>query len=326
MSNGKSKPSQPAIPGFSFRPLQPSDADGLIDIFLASAAFDQTTPPDQARLVGLIKQQKKLLMTNTLAAEAEDGNLAGVTFFLLQSAGQGYSVLIDGVVAPKYRHQGLGTALMDWLLAQVEAQANGKPALLRVVVEDHLKAKNILFDKAGFECRIRQYTMEIDLESFTEELFFPQGFHLEPYHKKHQEAMFQVFNLAFADHWAGNQTLESFTNRFVETSQFNPELTWLVFEGKSLAGYYLSENQTDQPEQAWLEVMAVHPDWQGKGLGSALLSDALHRYQTAGYQSAALDVEPNASARALQMYEKFGYKKQVGMNYYFKRIEGEVQV
>jgi putative acetyltransferase len=55
--------------------------------------------------------------------------------------------------------------------------------------------------------------------------------------------------------------------------------------------------------------MAIAPEWRGKGLGSALMSEALRWAERVGIEKVALSVYPgNAAAQAL--YRKFGFEEE----------------
>ena len=55
------------------------------------------------------------------------------------------------------------------------------------------------------------------------------------------------------------------------------------------------------------EPVATHPDFQGKGLGKAVMAEGLRRMKAAGMQQAILGFDPtNVAARALYTAMGFG--------------------
>jgi len=60
-------------------------------------------------------------------------------------------------------------------------------------------------------------------------------------------------------------------------------------------------------EEAHLTILAIHPDFQGQGLGKLLLSNLLELAQKRGLERATLEVGEN-NEKALNLYQKFGFK------------------
>lgn len=59
-------------------------------------------------------------------------------------------------------------------------------------------------------------------------------------------------------------------------------------------------------EEAHLTILAIHPDFQGQGLGKMLLSNLLEKAQEKGLERATLEVSEYNQV-ALNLYEKFGF-------------------
>jgi ribosomal-protein-alanine N-acetyltransferase len=60
-------------------------------------------------------------------------------------------------------------------------------------------------------------------------------------------------------------------------------------------------------EEAHITVLAVHPDHQGKGLGSLILSALLRNAKERNLERATLEVR-DSNGVALSLYEKFGFR------------------
>jgi len=54
------------------------------------------------------------------------------------------------------------------------------------------------------------------------------------------------------------------------------------------------------------EPVATHPDFQGQGLGKAVMAEGLHRMQAAGMTRAIVGFDPNNKA-ALALYTALGF-------------------
>lgn len=77
-----------------------------------------------------------------------------------------------------------------------------------------------------------------------------------------------------------------------------------AFGAKSLLGMGCAWAILDE---AHITILAVHPDYQGQGLGQALLYSLLHTAALSGLERATLEVRAS-NTPALSLYQKFGFK------------------
>jgi ribosomal protein S18 acetylase RimI-like enzyme len=79
-----------------------------------------------------------------------------------------------------------------------------------------------------------------------------------------------------------------------------------VVEARSgLVGYQIS---TQNPFGVHLARLAVHPDVQSQGIGSALIADLLQRTQAQGFTRISVNTQSDNTA-SLALYEKLGFKQ-----------------
>ncbi|RTE86839.1 MULTISPECIES: ribosomal protein S18-alanine N-acetyltransferase [Gammaproteobacteria] len=81
-------------------------------------------------------------------------------------------------------------------------------------------------------------------------------------------------------------------------------------EHDQIAGFYICQHVADE---VTLMNIAVHPKFQGKGLGSALLNDMLMRYSDFSDQEWQVNVPIYLEVResntaAIRLYERYGFK------------------
>ncbi|HSO56197.1 MAG TPA: GNAT family N-acetyltransferase [Actinomycetes bacterium] len=69
--------------------------------------------------------------------------------------------------------------------------------------------------------------------------------------------------------------------------------------------------------------MAVAAGWRGRGIGSALLAEAIDRAGKAGAHKIALQVWPHNSA-AIALYERFGFEREGYLRRHYRRRSGEL--
>jgi ribosomal protein S18 acetylase RimI-like enzyme len=69
--------------------------------------------------------------------------------------------------------------------------------------------------------------------------------------------------------------------------------------------------------------MAVAAGWRGRGIGSALLAEAIDQARTAGAHKVALQVWPH-NAAAIALYERFGFQHEGYLTRHYRRRSGEL--
>jgi ribosomal protein S18 acetylase RimI-like enzyme len=69
--------------------------------------------------------------------------------------------------------------------------------------------------------------------------------------------------------------------------------------------------------------MAVAAGWRGRGVGTALLAEAVERARKAGAHKIALQVWPH-NAAALALYERFGFRREGYLTRHYRRRSGEL--
>ena len=69
--------------------------------------------------------------------------------------------------------------------------------------------------------------------------------------------------------------------------------------------------------------MAVVAGWRGRGVGTALLAEAVERARKAGAHKIALQVWPH-NAAALALYERFGFRREGYLTRHYRRRSGEL--
>jgi ribosomal protein S18 acetylase RimI-like enzyme len=72
-----------------------------------------------------------------------------------------------------------------------------------------------------------------------------------------------------------------------------------------IVGYQIS---TSTPIGGHLARLAVMPDWQGHGIGYALLNDMLSQFERRGAQSITVNTQQDNLA-SLALYEKAGFRR-----------------
>jgi RimJ/RimL family protein N-acetyltransferase len=69
--------------------------------------------------------------------------------------------------------------------------------------------------------------------------------------------------------------------------------------------------------------MLVAAGWRGRGVGTALLAEAVRRARQAGAHKIALQVWPHNTA-AIALYERFGFQREGYLGRHYRRRSGEL--
>jgi GNAT superfamily N-acetyltransferase len=97
--------------------------------------------------------------------------------------------------------------------------------------------------------------------------------------------------------------LDEWRSLFVDGE--DPEQQVLAWHSERLVGVALGK--TFSGGMGWVSQLAVAPDQQGRGLGSALLAEALRRRLDGGATQLGLGVSA-ANPDALRLYERLGFR------------------
>lgn len=122
------------------------------------------------------------------------------------------------------------------------------------------------------------------------------GATLRPATEKDIPALVALDEAAFDPIWRNNSTV------FVAALGEYQTLVALVSE--EIVGY---EMVTLQGRQGYLARLAVHPRWQGKGIGTQLLAEAIVRLRRQGAQDISLNTQED-NQRAQKLYRRFGFR------------------
>lgn len=308
------------LPTYHWRALAPQD------IPLAREALRRGGPHiREENLARLGQLPAERLAADSVAVFTSDGSIAaaGITWVFPESENSKIGWL-EGAVHPDHTRRGLGSRLlsmqMDRAIQKAGETGNGSALTLRGACLADNPGGNRLFEKHGFSKTVTQCQMRFDLAHPLPSINLPEGMVLLPYSPERDDEMRCAFNLAFAGHWIGELDPGDWRERFIDTPQFKPELTKLALTNDMVAGFYLSEVFDDQPGQAWLEIVGVLPEWRGRGMGTALTSDALHVYRQAGFESCLLGVDDENITNAKRIYANLGFTQEKATRYFSRNV------
>ncbi|MHA7141450.1 mycothiol synthase [Arthrobacter sp. Sr33] len=258
-------------------------------------------------------------------ASHDTEELAGVAVVSLPRTGTGADNADEGeagdpgvlelVVRPTYRSQGVGTALAD------AVQAHGLPNLHAWSHGNHAAAVS-LATKNGFApvrelWRMRQTRAALEesvLAPTADQITLPDGVVLRAFQPGVDEPAWLAANRAAFAHHAeqGSTTLEDLQARMAE-DWFDPAGFLLAVRESDgqLLGFHWTKvhpRSGDHPAMGEVYVVGVTPDAQGMGLGKALTIAGIEHLHRQGLQAIMLYVDADNTA-AVALYRKLGFTR-----------------
>ena len=298
MTDHNHVPAPPAIAGVSWRTLQPNDQDAIT----ALSAACQATDGGQALIAANLYLREA---GATIGAFDTHGRLIACAAVWLEQTPQEQPANILGQVYPDQRGHGIGTFLMSWSITQAHALLSAwpddRPRVLRLTTEALTPVAERLYQRFGFKQQFAEDVMRRDLQLELPDAPFPSGVALAEWTPALAGQFFEAYQAAFRERpgfpgWSAEQWIEWATG----DDGFHPQMSLLARDGEHPVGFIVCDD-------AWIVQVGTHPAWRGRGLGAALVVEALRRFKTAGAEHVTLDVNAN-NPSAARMYAWLGFE------------------
>ncbi|HSW40520.1 MAG TPA: N-acetyltransferase [Acidobacteriota bacterium] len=261
------------------------------------------------RILDSFIQQK--LLPGYVAVD-EENKAAGYTYFLVNQA----KGIIGTLYAPSQRY---AQEMVEELISLTIACLKDSPKIKRI--EAQIMPFNDLnltaaFTQRGFAC-YRRYYMETDLN--VSRLKSPPPFPgtilpLNPEYLPHAAKMtFLSYrnqtDAEICEDYRSITGCEKYLRSLVENpgcGVFMPESSFMALdENGAILGYVISCRISG--EAGMIPQIAIHPSYQGHGLGNSLMEHALRSFGNAHFQSVSLTVTKK-NRRAFDWYQRLGFR------------------
>lgn len=275
--------------------LTPGQARAVNDLMDAVAHHDAATPLDEAARLQLKATARQHGVWHLLEY-SRDRHLVGYVSILADGT-------VQGMVHPDYRRMGHGSALLAGVLGK-----NPRPA---VWVHGSPEPGATFLRARGFEASrelvyMRGEFSENDAAGWRE-ITPADGVWMSTFatNTVDLDDVVALNARAFSEHpEQGRLTRRDFEQRMNEP-WFSADDLFVARAGDELAGFVWMKREAASC-QAEVYVVAVSPDYEGRGIATSLLSHALVTLVNSGVRTVGLYVEGEHS-RALSMYERFGF-------------------
>ncbi|MDP6715883.1 MAG: GNAT family N-acetyltransferase [SAR202 cluster bacterium] len=252
---------------------------------------------------------------NCFVAELPEGQLVG--YALVSPEIPIGRAVAGGGVLEAYRNQGIGRALIRLIGDYVDTLGVSvfhiQTSLDSQFARHMLESEGFVHVKDYWQMRWENGTLpHIDL---------PDGFGLRTFQLDQDEAeLTSIQNAAFGEHWGFNpNTVKEIAAR-VRMDSSDPDGIIFISNGENLAGFnWTLRNQNENGSVGFVAMTGVHPNYRGKGLGTAVVVTGMEYLNEQGVDGIELEVD-SANTPAVELYRKLGFKPVHHTVWYEKKI------
>jgi mycothiol synthase len=216
------------------------------------------------------------------------------------------------VVSPRHEGRGIGGRLLAW--TEARQRERGQPHRQWVAASNR-RAERMLRG-AGYQ-PVRTYSRRVrELDGDLKLPVAPAGVTVRTIDPAADAVLVHALDdVSFAglpDYEP--HTLVQFREEHLDVHDLAPELSLIALHEDATAGFILA--RTWEAERAgYIDILAVHPDHRGRGLGTFLLETAFARFAAADLREAQLGVASD-NPKALALYERAGMRPRFQIHTY----------
>ena len=155
----------------------------------------------------------------------------------------------------------------------------------------------------------------------------PRAFVVRPAQPKDAASFLEMWRAVIAEGKhvrteRASQSVRFYRRRYFRRSWSGDQASMVAVQGDRVIGH-LNVSREDSPVTRHVASigMAVASDWRRKGVGSALMSEAIRWGHQFGVEKLALSVYPDNEA-ALALYRKFGFQEEGRLTGHSKKSMG----
>lgn len=214
--------------------------------------------------------------------------------------------LIDVYVHPDHRGRGLGSFLVaraehDMRLRMRATERAEVTVHNGVMATD--SAARALLEAHGYAPARHFYRMAVALPTSLPNAPLPDGIVVAPIAAGRARDVHGAIEEGFEQEWGHSpESFEDWMGR-KEREGWDPTLVFVALDGESVAGVAQCSRRFGG---GWVNALAVLPPWRRRGIGHALLVEALREFERRGEPRVALGVDAQNPTGATRLYERAG--------------------
>ncbi|WP_341361228.1 GNAT family N-acetyltransferase [Georgenia sp. M64] len=300
--------------GLSWRTITAADLDAVRDLALRCAEVDR---PVSGTGPGSVVEALGRGTGDALGGFSRAGELEAVAVVdVPPGAGRVHQAVLVASLAPQWRGRGIGRALLDWQdgrARQLLAARGGEgPARLAAYVDEHHADRRRLYVAAGFSAKRTFHEMRRAVADPVPAASPPEDVRIGDLVPALDDAVREVHNAAFADHWGAEPLTAGSWTRLLEARE--PAWSKVAVDTDGAVVGYAMTCRRPHPRtgaaEGWTELLGVRTDHRGRGVARALLAAVLRSLAEDGVATAGLTVDTVEPPGAGAFYEELGYRRE----------------
>src|SRR3954468_9954022 len=293
--------------GFTARGATLEDADAVAELILA---VEPVEPITGAEVRDWWRGQD--VERDVRLVHAPDGRLAA--FGDVSQRADAASV--EGYVHPERHGSGLGAYIVGW--GEERARELGFAKGRNAVLSTAGSARELLPSR-GYRTVRHYYVMKIEVGDDVPEPEWPPGVELRTFAPGDERELYEADREAFAEDWGRpERPFDEWWSKFGGAESFDPDLTFLTWDGDGLAGYAICGLAFGG---GVLNLLGVRRAWRRRGLGLALLRHSFRELRARGVDVVSLGVDASNPTGAPRLYERAGMRVLFQTDVYEKELE-----
>jgi ribosomal protein S18 acetylase RimI-like enzyme len=223
---------------------------------------------------------------------------------------------IFGTTKPKFRGNGVGTAVMKWTTEHGESLLRSTKRTLPKYLRSDMSATNStagsLFQSFNMSPVRWNDDLIIDLAN-SPEVFTAIGYSIVLWDSSRDEEARIAKNQAFMDHWGSTPTSKEGWEQLVHGSTARLDQSFFALDqnekiiGVLLSHRYESDDEVLGKRIGWIDKLATLSEHRKKSVGKSLITHALAAYKRDGLTHGALDVDTENPTGAYGLYTSVGF-------------------
>lgn len=169
--------------------------------------------------------------------------------------------------------------------------------------------------------RLVEDTYFMTLESLQDRPDFavPKGFQLRPLLEMNNDELYKCHHAAFITSEAreffdltSEEKKQHFEKLYDRSQSINSDASMVLMHGKDVTSIVLVVSRDNEEH---ITIVAVHPDFRGRGLAKALLSASMKQLRRQGTQNLSIGVD-TVNLPAIRLYKKYGFQVTSRLSFY----------
>lgn len=304
---------------YTIRNYRPADFNAFIRLAIEVETMEPMGHCTSPRMLGESLKQPNFFPERDIFIAEINRNIVG--FMSVTSEPYAGRVILDCLLHPEHRRQGLATKLLDCATLRA-GELKAKVAHANVM-EDNKVARDVL-SRLDFKVVRLFLELRLRLDDSYHPTIISDTYSYHQLRNGEEDKLTRLQNRCFTDTWGYNpNTPEGIVQR-LKLSQSSPDDVVLIYDSDKPVGYCWAIACHDEEaavEKKWrIYMLGVDPDYRGKGIGRKVLLTGLSHLKNKGIQISELTVDSENKA-ACSLYYSVGFNIRTRSLWYEKSID-----